>query len=99
MSFTDQKPHTVTEKDTKAPWSGIKDGKRFYCKLCGHQFVVGDTYRWVFASSIQRVNLLVCERCDGPDVLDKWKKWWEDWESLAKGKLRYIADLIEDLQH
>lgn len=96
MSFTDQKPHIVTAQDIKAPWSGHKDGKRFYCRLCGHQFQVGDIFRWVYAGSIHRTNLLVCEVCDGVDVLYRWEKWWQEWEHLAKTKFRYIADQLED---
>jgi len=96
--FTDQKPHIATDKDVKALWSGASNGRKFYCKLCGHKFQIGDTYRWVSAGSIHRINLLVCSKCDGPDVLDHWEKWWQDWEYLAKTKFRYIADQIEDLQ-
>ncbi len=98
MSFTDQKQHTVTAEDLKAPWSGYKDGSRFYCRLCGHKFKIRDLFRWVYAGSIDRVNLLVCRKCDGPDVLERWEKWWEEWEYLAKTKLRYIADRLVDAE-
>jgi len=98
MSFTDQKPRVATEEDVKAAWSGIKDGKRFYCKLCGHQFQVGDVWRWVYAGKKGLLNLMVCERCDGVDVLDRWEQWWREWEQLAQGKFRYIADRIEDAE-
>lgn len=98
MSFTDQKQRVATEQDIKAPWNGAKGGKRFYCRLCGHQFKVGDKWRWVYAGSIHRLNFLVCEQCDGEGVLEKWNKWWEEWEELSKGKFRYIADMLEDRQ-
>lgn len=98
MSFTDQKPRVATEEDVKAPWNGIENGKRFYCRLCGYLFQVGDIWRWVYAGSIHRVNLLVCENCDGGDVLDRWELWWKEWEQLAQGKFRYIADRMEDAE-
>lgn len=99
MSFTDQKPRIATAEDVKAPWSGYSNGKRFYCRLCGHQFQVGDTFRWVYAGSIHRCNLLVCELCDCPDVLTHWEDWWQEWESLAKTKFRYIADRMKDAEN
>ena len=98
MSFTDQKPRIATEADTKAPWSGYKNGERFYCYLCGHKFVVGDGWRWVCAGSIRRSNLLVCNACDCPDVLEKWKQWWLDWEQLSQTKYRFIANRLKDEQ-
>ena len=98
MSFTDQQPRVATEEDVKAPWSGIRNGKRFYCRLCGHQFQVGDTWRWVCAGSIHRLNLMVCASCDGEDVLVRWENWWKEWEELAQNKFRYIADRIEDAE-
>ena len=98
MSFTDQKQRTVTAEDLRANWSGHKDGSRFYCRLCGNQFKIGDLFRWVYAGSIHRVNLLVCGKCDGPDVLERWKKWWQEWEHLAKTRFRYIADRLEEAE-
>ncbi|KKN62616.1 hypothetical protein LCGC14_0510270 [marine sediment metagenome] len=98
MSFTDQKPRIATEEDVKAPWSGIKDGKRFYCRLCGHQFEVGDVWRWVYAGAIHHVNLIVCEQCDSEDALVHWEQWWQEWETLAQGKFRYIADCFADTE-
>lgn len=98
MSFTDQKPRVATEDDIKESWSGVKAGKRFYCRLCGYRFQVGDVWRWVHAGNIHRLNLLVCEKCDGEDVLERWERWWKEWEQLAQGKFRYIADRMEDAE-
>lgn len=80
-SFTDQKQRVATEKDCKAPWSGGKDGKYFRCYLCGYKFVVGDKWRWIFAGRIPLLNFIVCEKCDGDDVLERWQKANEEAES------------------
>jgi len=98
MSFTDQKPRVATAEDIKAPWSGVKNGKRFYCMLCGYHFQVGDIWRWVSGGKKHLLNLMVCEKCDGDDVLERWEKWWQDWEHLAKTKFRYIADRLDDAE-
>jgi hypothetical protein len=85
--FTDQKPQTATENDLKLRWSCGKPGERFRCYLCGHKFQVGDTWRFVYSNSTPGAtgNFLVCDKCDGPDVLDRWVKhceaartqfWW-----------------------
>jgi hypothetical protein len=89
MSFTDGKPRIATEKECQAPWGGVKGGKRFRCYLCGHRFRVGDQYRWVYTNSIPGHydgNPMVCVRCDGDDVVERWKarcdemysgkNWW-----------------------
>jgi len=83
MSFTDQKPRIATAEDTKAPWGGKKNGEWFRCYLCGHRFVEGDYWRWVYGK--ETINFNVCKSCDGDDVrerfkehVDKCKKifWW-----------------------
>jgi len=85
MSFTNQKPFVATAADCAAGWSGGKNGKYFRCYLCGHQFIPGDTVRWVFAAHQHLGNFMVCVKCDGPDVLDRWvlhnqefrqRFWW-----------------------
>jgi hypothetical protein len=84
-SFTDQKPRTATEADLLAPWSGHP--RNFRCYLCGHRFKVGDVWRWVFSDGRRVMNFLTCEKCDGPDVLDRFADevkrvkdsfWWMD---------------------
>lgn len=62
MSFTDQKPFTAT-----ADQVGMRWGRGFNCKLCGHKFAEGDVVRWVYAEPCG--NFLVCKSCDGHDVL------------------------------
>jgi len=83
MSFTDQKPRTATEEHVNARWGGEPKGKRFRCYMCGHKFVVGDVWRWVMSKRYS--NFVVCEKCDGPDVLERWyttidelktRFWW-----------------------
>ncbi len=70
MSFTDGKPRIATEEDTKRPWGGLQDGRNFRCGLCGHRFVVGNRWRWVFTNDSNlngtAGNPFVCEACDGP---------------------------------
>lgn len=85
MSFTDQKPHIVTEEDCKARWSFKPNGEMFYCNLCGAHFHPGDVFRWVYANGLTVIdrkgkkwgccNLFVCGVCDGGNdyVLNKWK--------------------------
>lgn len=81
MSFTDQKPRIATERQVTR-WGGKREaGKRFRCYLCGHKFRVGDYWRWVLGTKVSLSNLLVCEKCDGPDVLKRWKKANEDLET------------------
>lgn len=100
MSFTDQKPRVVTKGDLTAPWSGHNDGSHFFCRLCGHLFKEGDMWRWICAGKVHLRNLMVCSNCDGEDedVLRRWVKLNEEWEDLAKGKFRFIATMLEDLE-
>ena len=79
-SFTDQQPREATDYLIKN-WGG--NGKRFRCYLCGHKFQIGDIWRWQYSN--RYFNFLVCEKCDGLDVIDKWidaniileeKYWW-----------------------
>lgn len=78
--FTDQKPHEATVEDLNARWGGGKPGERFRCMLCGYKFKLGDIFRWVFTNDIPGAigNPLVCQKCDGPDVREKWKKLNEE---------------------
>jgi hypothetical protein len=89
MSFIDGKPHIADETTCAAPWGGIKGGRRFRCYLCGYRFLVGDQYRFVYTNIIPghySGNPLVCVRCDGDDVIERWKElcdeawsekfWW-----------------------
>lgn len=87
MTFTDQQPRVATEDECAAKWGGRKG--RFRCYLCGHKFKPGDIWRWVYASNKGVLNFMVCEECDGPDVINRWiavqceaklmkqKFWWQ----------------------
>jgi len=79
-SFTNQQPFVATEQQVKMRWGG-----GFKCKLCGHAFAAGDTVRWVYANGTpgaQCGNFLVCQKCDGPDVLER---------AIAEFKATYAA--------
>jgi len=85
--FTDQKPRVATVDDCRARWGGVPNGKRFRCYLCGYKFKPGDTWRWVYGNGQSPAygNFIVCESCDGEDVLERWaaankellqRFWW-----------------------
>lgn len=85
MSFTDQKQRKATKADLQARWGARPQGERFRCYLCGHKFEEGDLWRWVYAGGRKLLNFLVCDACDGEDVLDRWEEananlkkqyWW-----------------------
>jgi len=81
-SFTNQKRRIATDEDCNAAWNGAKNGVNFRCYLCGHRFKIGDGWRWVYSVSrhfktpdgkrFGVTNFLVCDACDGEDVLDRW---------------------------
>ena len=88
--FTDQKRRVATEADCAASWGGVKNGVRFRCYLCGHRFVPGDGWRWVYSAGQSQeiegkrfgvVNPMTCDSCDGDDVLDRWVKRNEEFNS------------------
>ena len=83
MSFTDQKPKTVTKKQYPGNWGGYKDGRKFRCYMCGHYFKIGDIFRWVLEIK-NVVNILVCADCDGPDIIDRWEKRLEEYNALRE---------------
>lgn len=83
IHWSNGKPQVATEEDCKAYWGGEKDGKRFRCYLCGHKFIPGDV--WRFVASQTTINFMVCQLCDGPDVMERWlaanqelrtRFWW-----------------------
>ena len=96
MSFTDQKPRIATEQDVTASWGGAKNGKYFRCYLCGHKFVIGDQYRFVFGKDT--VNCIVCQLCDGTDeeVRGKWRKLQDEFDELSSGKFWFFTKRIEN---
>ena len=85
MSFTDQKPFIVSEKDLKTRWGGGKPGEYFRCGLCGYRFCLGDTARWQYTNDTPEAwgNPMICEKCDGPreEIITKWKRMHEEAKS------------------
>lgn len=87
MNFTDRKPFVV-EENTLASFKRVK--KRFNCKLCGRDFAVGDTARWIYAnfaeSPVRCGNFFVCGKCDAEDkiVLQCAKIGYDEAVKLAK---------------
>lgn len=88
MSFTDRRPFQVTDEFKKAVSHNGR--KRFNCKLCGHDFVTGDTARWIFAnfseSKVRCGNFFVCDKCDAKDeiVLECAKLGYAEAVKMAK---------------
>jgi len=77
----------ATEKEVKARWSGGRPGEFFRCYFCGHKFKEEDLWRSVYTNDIPKANgnPLVCENCDGDDVVERWisinnetlnRYWW-----------------------
>lgn len=64
MSWTDMKAFVVDDR-THQSFKSLK--KRFHCSLCGHDFKVGDTARWIYANGTKGSpgNFFVCSQCDG----------------------------------
>lgn len=84
MSFTDQKPRVVTEKHCPGHWGGYKDGRKFRCYMCGHYFKVGDTFRWIMGDKKCNTNMMVCGKCDGPDIRYRWAKRVKEYRDLKE---------------
>lgn len=82
--FTDGKPRVATEEDCNLPWSSKAPGVAFRCGFCGHKFVPGDYWRWVFTNDIKNApgNPFVCDTCDCEDIKDKWIEKWNTWRRL-----------------
>lgn len=93
MSFTDQKPRIATQDDIDAPWSGEKH-KNFRCAFCGHTFVVGEYWRWVFTNNVAGAwgNPTVCLTCDGDDVIERWKEKWIQYKKLNDDFWWFLGD-------
>lgn len=72
-TWQNQQPQVATEADCRGSWAMGRNGSRFRCQLCGHKFVPGETWRWVYCNdgSCPGGNFLVCAPCDGPDVKDR----------------------------
>lgn len=77
-TFTNQKRFVCDDEDCRMTWNGAAQGERFRCFLCGHRFRAGDGVRWISTSTkspdyaFPIKNILVCDTCDTPDVIDRW---------------------------
>jgi hypothetical protein len=66
-SFTDCKPFVMDQERLTA---FKRTRRRFCCALCGHDFQVGDTARWIYANGTPGIttgNFFVCQSCDTGD--------------------------------
>lgn len=84
MSFTNQKPFTVEEKDLR----GFTRGKsrRFNCAICGELFAIGSIARWVYANGVDGPNcgnFFVCQKCDAPNILEVARESYSQARKLA----------------
>ncbi len=84
MNFTDQKRRVATAEECALQWNGGAVGRYFRCYLCGHRFKPGDGWRFLFGVG-PASNMMTCDECDGPDVMDRWiaaneevktRFWW-----------------------
>lgn len=90
IPYTKQQRQIATAEDCQKPWAGRPDGERFRCYLCGHKFQPGDGWRWVNAQALTVIrvedgqtlrvgDLVTCDACDGPDVLERWQQRHESY--------------------
>lgn len=77
MSFLDGKPHFATKEDLSLSWAGGDKGKFFRCYYCGHKFIEGDYFRFIFSNDTPGAggNPLTCKECDTGDRLSMVEKW------------------------
>lgn len=80
MSFTDQKQRIATMEEVNSSWNGHP----LRCYLCGKFIEVGDKWRWICTSGLPVINLTVCEKCDGPYVIDRWVALIEEFKDLTR---------------
>ena len=84
MSFIDGKPRVATKDDVNGEWGWYRDARCFRCHLCGHKFAEGDYWRFVYTNNLVAPcggNPLVCESCDGVDVIERWKALCDEAQS------------------
>lgn len=72
----------------------------FRCGLCGCKFEAGNTARWVKTNQLDRYrgDPFVCETCDGPDVIEKWKSSWTE-HCEPKFHYRWARNEVADRAH
>lgn len=110
MSFTDQKPFTVTDEHIHARWSGRRVAKDatthplFRCAWCGHRFKVGDVARWVFTNCSGEEtkgisgNPFICAPCDGPrlEILRRLREAHEEFRAERWWWFRQSSDEVHE---
>lgn len=84
------KQHPATEQEVNALWRGKKGN--FRCYLCGHHFKLGDLFRLVYAKGVV-INFLVCEKCEGNDVIERWYKRIQELEEVKEKFWWYFNDI------
>ena len=67
------------------------------CYLCGHIFILGEQVSLVNNNGWKDrptgdFNPLVCDGCDGEDVLDRWVEHCKEAKRLMKGKFWWLND-------
>lgn len=84
-SFTNQKRRIATKDECGFRWGAAKNGERFRCYLCGHRFVEGDGWRWQYDNNPGGYgNFMVCDNCDGEDVLTRWATAHDEWNAAKR---------------
>lgn len=106
MSNFFQEFKVATEETVKAPWSGSKGGKMFFCGFCGTQFKVGDKYKAVYTNDIAGYggNPLTCWACHQgkthEEIREAWKQKSDEFEAfLNEPRFRHFKarmDLMEE---
>lgn len=97
MSFTDQKPFDINAEQLAS--FNRRGRRKLHCVLCGHEFVEGETVRWVYANSADGPrcgNFFVCTKCDGEDVLKRAGESFDTAVKLARQWDIYGPDWQKD---
>lgn len=78
----------ATEETCSLPWNCGEKGIYFRCHLCGHKFIPGDQWRFIFGKN-KCMNILVCKDCDGSDedLRDKFSEITKKYRWIWEGRL------------
>jgi hypothetical protein len=74
-AWTSQRRFYVTPEMLAVKWG--TNGGHPDCGLCGHVFIDGDVARGQVIPS-GAPNIFVCHSCDGPDVVERFVRYWND---------------------
>jgi hypothetical protein len=87
-------PTVATAEHLKLPWSGDKEN--FRCRICGHKFKVGDVFRQVFTNCSPNYpsNPIVCQSCDGPDVIERWNQHAAGWAEIEHKYWYFVNQVV-----